>query len=138
MKLRNLLATAGATALAATALAPVASAQTGIGIDLGIGKAVIENTNCDVFGVALDATGLVDEGMTRNELAAEIRGLDAGVDLGFLGFTLQSQYGGIVADKALECGIVEEDPETLFSASSDFLESLGLPGVPELQSLSSF
>lgn len=77
--------------------------------------------------------------MTRSELAAEIRGLTADVDLGIVGFTLTAQYGGIVADKALECGYVQEDPDSPFAASSRFLEDLGLPGIPaELQNLSSF
>ncbi len=137
MKLRNLLATAGVTVVTAAALAPAASAQTGI--DFGLGENLIKAADCNLVEDALSLGGFVDEDTTRNELASELRSLDSGLELGFLGLTVQSQYAGVVADKALDCGIVKEDPAGPFAASSEFLESLGLPGIPaELQNLSSF
>lgn len=134
MKLRNLLATAGATALAATALAPVAGAQT------NLGEEFIAGLDCNHLETALTTLDFVDEDTTRNELAAEISEFgDIEIDLGPLpSVVVQAYYAGQIADRALECGIVEEDPESPFAASSEFLESLGLPGVPELQTLSSF
>ncbi|AGF71975.1 hypothetical protein [Corynebacterium halotolerans] len=133
MKLRNLLATAGATVIAATALAPAASAQ-------NLGEEFIADLNCDHLETALTTLDFVDEDTTRNELAAEIREFgDIEIDLGPLpSVVVQAYYAGQIADRALECGIVDEDPASPFAASSEFLENLGLPGVPELQALSSF
>lgn len=111
--LRRALATAAVSAIAVVGLAPAASAQI---VDL---TPVINGIPCDQMETGLKALNLIDEDTTRNELAAELRkqtGLILGIPL------LTNIYSGQIADRALECEIVKEDPKTPFAGSIQFLE----------------
>lgn len=136
MKLRLFAATAAATALAATAFAAPASAQ---GLDVIDG--VIANFNCGVLDTGLKAGGAYESDhaqnkTTRNELAANLRelgdsslgGIFDGIPGGGL---LQVQYAGQIADRALVCDLVAENPELPFGSSQLF------DNLPMLEALSS-
>ncbi len=112
--LRRALATAAVSAIAVVGLAPAASAQ------LPDVNNTIATFPCGLLGTALRGFGLVDEDTTRNQLAAELRKGARDIP-GLLGIAT-NQVAGALADRALECKIVKEDPRTLFSGSTQFLE----------------
>lgn len=128
------LAAGAAVAAASLTLAPVAGAQTN-SIELITDN--IATADCALVESALTGLGLVDETTTRGELVAELNAR-AGND-----FALKLALGGsinAVADRALECGTVQEDPEedfltTLLNSSTNGGVDAVLPALTELSSL---
>lgn len=136
MKLRRIAATAAAAALTATAFAVPAQAQ---GINLV--EDVIETMNCRDLDTALKTIDAyepdhAENKTTRNELANNLNELSddtLGDLVGGLPGTglLVRQYTGAIADKALKCEHVAENPELPFG-SSQIVDNL-----PMLEALSS-
>lgn len=136
MKLSRIAATAAAAAFAATTFAAPASAQ-----DFDPVEEVINTLDCQVLDTGLETVGAYEadhnaEETTRNELATNIRELgddSLGDMFGAFpgGNLLKVQYSGQIADRALECGLVAENPQLPFG-SSQILENL-----PVLEALSS-
>ncbi|MGP6173710.1 hypothetical protein [Corynebacterium sp. A21] len=122
MKLRRFLAVTAASALAVTALAAPASAQTDDFIDNAIA-----NLDCNMLDTGLKTVNAyeadhTDNKTTHSELATNIRGLSQqnfGQLVGNLpgASLLQIQYSGAVADRALACELVAENPELPFGSS---------------------
>lgn len=136
MKLRRIAATAAAAALTATAFAVPAQAQ-----NTDFADQVINLIPCDSLDQGLKTAGAYEDDhaenkTTRNELAQNLRGLSEDAfgeivgGLPYIGL-IQAQYSGKIADKALECGHVAENPELPFG-SSQIVDNL-----PMLEALSS-
>lgn len=115
--IRRALATIAVSAVAVVGLAPAASAQFIPGAN-----DFIANADCGLVEQSLKGLGLVDEDTTRNQLAAKVRA-ETGkiIDHPLINITA-SNYAGQIADRALECGIVKEDPQNPFSGSAEFLD----------------
>lgn len=120
---RNLAAAGAAAALALTAFAPAASAQednTGFLDHIGLVNGGIAEADCNTLDFALTNLDLVDDDTTRGELAADLRNRLGG-EIAFQ--LLGSGTINAVADRALECEIVDEDPQTgLPAGSSELLD----------------
>lgn len=130
------VAVVGATvALAAGVVAPAAHSQNigdligGVGLIGELSNAAIENMDCDTLDWGLNTFGLVDEDTTRSELAKTLRELP--LELGATDPAVLIFGKGEAdkwADKALECGIVKEDPQTPLAGSMELLGSLEFLG----------
>ncbi len=136
------LAAGAAVTAAALALAPVASAQTTVVDLVPLVNGEVETADCGALGTVLTGLNLVDEDTTRAELVTDINAL-IGDDIALklmLGTSVNA-----VADRALECEIVQEDPQEDFltsllnssngtSSADVFLPLLGEPALAELSS----
>lgn len=108
--MRRITLTAVAAAAAASlAITPVANAQQGNPLEvLGALAEGIGNADCGVIEGALNGLDLVDEDTTRGELVSDLNAY-IGDDI-----ALRLILGGnvnAIGDRALECGVVQEDPE---------------------------
>lgn len=136
MKLRRILAATAVSALAATAFAAPASAQNN---DL-IGNA-IANLDCGFLDTGLKTANAYEADHAGNktthaELAANIRGLSqeafGDIVAGIPGASfLQVRYAGDIANRALTCELVAENPDAPFGSSQLF------DALPMLEALSS-
>lgn len=129
MKLRRFGATVAAAALALTVLATPATAQTQNLGDLADG--LIRQVSCEDLDLALDTVGVYEDDhatspTTRAELVRNINALgnDEIADaLGVPGFTVgmaKNQVANSVADRALECEWIVENPQLPFGSSQIF------------------
>lgn len=109
--LRRTLATAAASLLAVTALAPAASAQRPLDI-------LIDKAPCEVVKLALTNTGLIDNNTTRGGLVRNLGAHVGQLDLGFGLKVVAADYAGKIGDKALTCKLVKPDAPELFPGSS--------------------
>lgn len=128
---RSALALTTVAAATAALFAPVASAQTTNVVGLiSLVNGGIETADCASLDTVLTGLNLVDEDTTRSELVSDLNA-HVGDDLTIrlLGASTISTIG----DRALECGIVQPDPETPFGSS----QLAEIPGVGELVTLSS-
>ena len=131
------LAAGAAVAAASLTLAPVAGAQTNSLELITLVNGNIAAADCTLVESALTGLGLVDETTTRGELVAELNAR-AGNDI-----ALKVLLGGSInalGDRALECGIVQEDPEedfltTLLNSSANGGVDAFLPALTEMSSL---
>lgn len=136
MKLRHLFAATAVSALAATTFAAPASAQADSLIDTAIA-----NLDCGYLDTGLKAAHAYEADHAENttthaELAANIRGLSADafgeIIAGIPGGSfLQVSYAGSIADRALACDLVAENPDAPFGSSQLF------DALPMLEALSS-
>ncbi|GAB2505313.1 Alpha helical Porin B [Corynebacterium atrinae] len=115
---RKTLATIAASSIALVGLAPAASAFSLGDILTGTGQAV-NALSCKDLDNVLNAAKLKDSNTTRNGLVKNISGLTkeaAGnnIMLALLGGNTASK----VADRALECKLVKEDPKEIIPGSS--------------------
>jgi len=115
--LRRALATIAVSTVAVVGLAPAASAQ--VIPDLGT---VIKQLPCNELEQGLKSANLIDEDTTRNQLAAKLRTETGKVIDNPLFNVAASAYAGQLADRALECEIVKEDPKSPIAGSTQFLE----------------
>lgn len=115
--LRRALATIAVSSVAVVGLAPAASAQ----IVPGIGN-IIKQLPCNELEQGLKAANLIDEDTTRNQLASKLRTETGKVIDNPLFNVAASAYAGQLADRALECEIVKEDPKSPIAGSTQFLE----------------
>lgn len=113
MNLRRTLAIAATSIVALTAtIAPAQAQNTG---DLVAGNAAInefiDNLDCGALETTLYASNFATAQTTRSELATTLKDSAnlAAIDpvLGFAG----ALYAGRIADRALECGAVQPDPQ---------------------------
>lgn len=124
---RSLIAAGAAATLSLAAFAPAANAQNtdAVGVlDLvGVLEQGVAEADCDGLEFVLAGLNLVDEDTTRGELASDLRDrLGGEIALQLLGAgTINA-----IADRALECEIVEEDPQTLPAGSSEILDVVTL------------
>ncbi|WP_165858020.1 hypothetical protein [Corynebacterium alimapuense] len=136
MKLRRTVATAAASLMAVAALAPAASASTSSD-DLNLNLDI--NWECAALGLVLDQFDLLNDGTTYSQL---IDNINNSVDS-----TLAGVAAIPVADRALACGLISEDPllsggssqaiQGLSSGSSLGSSTLGLPEISPNSSLGS-
>lgn len=140
MKLRRFGATVAATTLALTVFTAPATAQAQ---DIGaIADGILQQVGCDELDLGLDTTGVygddhADSPTTRAELIRNINQLgneeiaDAlpvpGLPVGLV----KNQIANAVADRALECGWIVENPQLPFGSSQIF------DALPMLELLSS-
>lgn len=115
---RKTIATIAASSIAFVGLAPAASAFSLGDILTGTGQAV-NALNCKDLDNILNTAKLKDGNTTRNGLVKNISGLTKeatgnNIMLSLLG----SNTAGKVADRALQCKLVKEDPKELFPGSS--------------------
>lgn len=111
MRFRATAATAAATLLLTTALAPAATAQNRVADVLGGGETLIANVDCGFLDRILTGADLKDEHTTRSQLAANLRGFTGELDITVpLASVLTAQYAGQIADRSLACGDVLPDP----------------------------
>ncbi|MDR7328908.1 hypothetical protein [Corynebacterium guangdongense] len=109
--MRRLSLTTAATAAAVAAslaLAPVAGAQTASLELLALVNGEVGTADCGLVETALTNLDLVDEDTTRAELVSNINAY-IGDDV-MLKFVASTSVNAI-ADRALECEIVQEDPK---------------------------
>ena len=102
------LTAAAAVTAASLALAPVAGAKDTSLELLALVNGEVKTADCAVVETALTNLDLIDEGTTRAELVTNINAYIG--DDPFLKLALSTSVNA-VADRALECGHVEEDPE---------------------------
>ena len=111
MKKLRFATIAAATVALTASLTPSASAQ-----DF---NQIIDNFDCGILQTAIYTTGLAHENSTRSELAANLRNSAAVGQLDFPLNIAATGYSERIANRALACGIVKEDPQ-------DFLSQLQL------------
>ncbi|QGU06857.1 Alpha helical Porin B [Corynebacterium occultum] len=130
MKLRRIGITAAASAIALGAIvAPNAAAQDGNVLDN-----ILANLSCEQVDTGIKTVGAYESDhatatTTRNELATNIRELNQdalGTLLGGVPFVglFQAQIANSVADKALGCDLVIQDPALGSSDFAGILDSL--------------
>lgn len=115
--LRRTLATAAVTAIAVVGLAPAASAQTDLVAN------AIAAADCRLVGPALKTLFDIDDNTTRSDLAKQIR--DEAKPLTITDprtYLLSAQFAGQIADKAVACGTVKPDPQSLIPGSSNLAD----------------
>lgn len=118
---RRTLATVAATTIAVTGLAPAAFAQLGGG--LGLVERAIATTDCRVADPILRGAFTIDGTTTRSDLAKQIR--DEAKPLTITDprtYLLSAQFAGQIADKAVACGTVKPDPQSLIPGSSNLAD----------------
>ena len=111
MKKLRFATIAAATVALTASLTPSASAQ-----DF---NQIIDNFDCGILQTAIYTTGLANENSTRSELAANLRNSAAVGQLDFPLNIAATGYSERIANRALTCEIVKEDPQ-------DFLSQLQL------------
>ncbi len=115
MNISRTLAVAAASLVAISgAIAPAQAQELNLG-DLAGGAGAInqfvDNFPCEGLNPLLSSSGLVDDQTTRSELAAALR-TEAGLKtLGAEFQLIGTLYAGRIADRALECGAVQPDPQ---------------------------
>lgn len=118
---RRTLATVAATAIAVTGLAPAASAQLGGGF--GLVEQAIANTDCRIAEPILRGAFTIDATTTRSDLAKQIRDEAKPLTINDPStFLLSAQFAGQIADKAVACGTVKPDPQSLIPGSSNLAD----------------
>lgn len=101
------LATIAAASIALTAgLTPAASAQ-----DHSVINAAIDNFDCQILETAVYNSGLAHANTTRSEFAATLRTSGAVNQLPSPMNLVAAAYSERIANRALTCGIVKEDPK---------------------------
>lgn len=106
MNIRRTLAIAAASVVALSASLAPAQAQTADDLNQ-----IIDNFPCQALKDGLYASQLATPDTTRSELAATLR---TSANLGAINPALTfvgNVYAGRVADRALECGAVQPDPQ---------------------------
>ncbi|MFP7366440.1 hypothetical protein SFC07_11825 [Corynebacterium callunae] len=101
------LATIAAASIALTAgLTPAASAQ-----DFSVINEAIDNFDCQILETAIYQSGLANAESTRSELASTLRTSAAVDQLPSPMNLVAAAYSERIANRALTCGIVQEDPQ---------------------------
>lgn len=116
MKKLRLVTIAAATVALTAGLTPSASAQ-----DFG---AIIDNFDCGVLRTTVYTTGLAHENSTRAELAANLRNSAAVSQLEIPLNLVATAYSERIANRALTCGIVKEDPQDFMAQLQQFSSNL--------------
>ncbi|MDO5512872.1 hypothetical protein [Corynebacterium sp.] len=127
--LRRSLATVAAAGIALTGLAAVAPAAQAQDINRLIGAAP-----CELVDPVLRSTFNINADTTRSGLTKQIReaarpvtGTDPAA------FLLGAQYANQIADRAVACGVVKEDPQLFPGSSIPGLENI--PNITEIQDI---
>lgn len=124
--LRRTLATVAAAGIAFAGLTPAAHAQNT--------EDLIANVPCPVADIALRGAFQINDNTTRSDLAKQIRdaakpatGNDPAT------YLLGAQYASQIADRAVACGIVKEDPQLFPGSSIPGLENI--PNIDDIQDI---
>lgn len=107
MKKLRFATIAAATVALTASLTPSASAQ-------GVNE-MIDNFDCGLLQTTIYTTGLAHENSTRSELAATLRDSAAVSQLPTPMNIVGVAYSERIANRALTCGIVKEDPQDFMS-----------------------
>ncbi|BAU95354.1 transcriptional regulator [Corynebacterium suranareeae] len=116
MKKLRLATIAAATVALTAGLTPSASAQ-----DF---NQIIDTFDCGLLGAAIYNTGLAHENSTRAELAANLRNSTAVSQLDFPLNVAAVSYSERIANRALTCGLVKEDPQDFLTQLQQFSSNL--------------
>lgn len=131
--MRRIATTLAAGFLAAAALATPAQAQTNYLELLKVVNGNVAAADCNALGTALRTTGFVSADTTRSQLVASLSKA-VGDDASFR--IVASGTISAVGDRALECGVVKDDPETpidqALKMSSQLSSQAGLPQIRDL------
>ncbi|ALC05395.1 hypothetical protein CDES_04760 [Corynebacterium deserti GIMN1.010] len=117
MKKRRLATIAAATVALTAGLTPAAAQAQDL-------NAIIDNFDCGALRVAVYNSGLAHANSTRSELATNLRTSGAVSELPAPMNLVAAAYSERIANRALTCGIVKEDPKDFITQLQVFSSNL--------------